>query len=164
MTSTIQLHHLFICPAHNFKGHKGGPPGETPNEDCDQVECIAGRGLAGDRYLDFKDNFKGQITFFSMEVLEEVCRQLGVDTVPPDTTRRNILVSGVDLNTLIGKEFEIQGVRFVGTEECRPCFWMNDVIAPEAEQTLMGRGGLRARILTDGFLKRGEGQLEVFDA
>jgi MOSC domain-containing protein YiiM len=58
----------------------------------------------------------------------------------------------VDLNELIGQDFEIQGVHFHGTEECRPCYWMDRAIAPGAEEFLKGRGGLRAKILTDGQL------------
>jgi MOSC domain-containing protein YiiM len=59
----------------------------------------------------------------------------------------------VDLNYLIGVEFEVQGVRFRGTEECSPCYWMNTAIAPGAEKLLKGRGGLRAVILADGKLR-----------
>ena len=67
---------------------------------------------------------------------------------------RNTLVAGVDLNSLVGAEFEIQGVRFVGVEHCKPCHWMNSALGPGAEDWLQGRGGLRARILTDGVLQR----------
>jgi len=34
------------------------------------IECAAGRGIRGDRYFDFKDDYKGQITFFSLEVFD----------------------------------------------------------------------------------------------
>ena len=71
----------------------------------------------------------------------------------PGVTRRNIITRGVDLNSLVGKEFEIQGVSFAGVCECSPCHWMNDAIAPGAEAALHGRSGLRARILTDGVLR-----------
>jgi MOSC domain-containing protein YiiM len=60
---------------------------------------------------------------------------------------------GADLNELIGQDFEVQGLRFHGTEECRPCYWMNRAIAPGAEEFLKGRGGLRAKILSDGKLR-----------
>ena len=59
----------------------------------------------------------------------------------------------MDLNTLIGKEFEVQGVRFLGTQESAPCYWMNTVFAPGAEEALEGHGGLRAKILSDGVLR-----------
>ena len=47
----------------------------------------------------------------------------------------------------------MQGVRFHGTQECKPCYWMDRAIAPGAEKFLKGRGGLRARILSDGTLR-----------
>jgi MOSC domain-containing protein YiiM len=59
----------------------------------------------------------------------------------------------VDLNELTGQDFEIQGVRFHGTEECRPCYWMDRAMAPGAEEFLKGRGGLRAKILAAGELR-----------
>jgi len=55
---------------------------------------------------------------------------------------------------VIGREFEIQGVRFHGTEECRPCYWMEQAFAPGANEFLKGRGGLRAEILSDGICER----------
>jgi MOSC domain-containing protein YiiM len=64
-----------------------------------------------------------------------------------------VITRGVDLNDLIGQEFDVQGVRFLGTEECRPCYWMDGAFAPGAQEFLKGRGGLRARILSDGSLR-----------
>jgi len=117
------------------------------------IECIAGRGIQGDRYFDFKDDYKGQITFFSLEVFDELCGALEVQGYGPTLVRRNVITRDVDLNELIGQDFEIQGVRFHGTQECRPCYWMDRAIAPGAEEFLKGRGGLRARILSDGQLR-----------
>jgi MOSC domain-containing protein YiiM len=68
--------------------------------------------------------------------------------------RRNVFTRGVDLTTLIGQEFELQGVRLAAIEECRPCVWMDEAVAPGAEAWLKGRGGLRCKILTDGVLHR----------
>ncbi len=61
-----------------------------------------------------------------------------------------MITRGVDLNDFIGKEFEVQGVALYGTEECRPCYWMDRAFASGAHEFLKGHGGLRARILTDG--------------
>jgi MOSC domain-containing protein YiiM len=116
------------------------------------VECVARRGLRGDRYFDHQEEYKGQITFFSLEVFDELCGALQVRGVSPSCVRRNVFTRDVDLNDLIGKDFEIQGIRFHGTEESRPCHWMNRAVASGAEEFLRGRGGLRARILSDGML------------
>ena len=76
-----------------------------------------------------------------------------MEGVSPSRVRRNVFTRDVDLNELIGKDFEIQGVRFHGSEESRPCHWMNRAIGPGAEEFLRGRGGLRARILSNGVLR-----------
>ena len=114
------------------------------------IECVAGRGIRADRYFDFKDDYKGQITFFSLEVFEELCAALNAHDASPAATRRNVITRGFDLNEFIGKEFEIQCVRFYGTEESAPCYWMDGAFAPGAKDFLKGRGGLRAKILSDG--------------
>ena len=149
----MKICQLFISPGHNYFGHSGQPAGENPVVEVGEVECVAGSGLAGDRFFDFKINYKGQITFFSSEVFEEICRQLGAVGKSPGVTRRNVITAAVDLNSLIGKKFILQGVEFEGVCECSPCHWMDRAIAPGAEAALQGRGGLRARILTGGKLR-----------
>jgi len=146
---------LFISPGHNFVGHHGQPPGEHPTLPVAQVECVAGRGLRGDRYCEREENHKGQITFFSLDVFDGLRRELNLPDAQPQATRRNAFTRGVDLNSLIGREFEVQGVRFFGVEESSPCDWMNLVLCAGAREWLKGRGGLRARILTDGVLRSG---------
>lgn len=149
----VKVRHLYISPGHNFFGHHEQPPGENPTLEVDEVECVAGRGLKGDRFFDFKDNYKGQITFFAWEVFVAMCDELKLSGKSPGESRRNLIVEGVDLNALIGREFEVQGVRFRGMAECAPCHWMNRAFALGAEKFLQGRGGLRAQILTDGRLR-----------
>jgi hypothetical protein len=151
----MTIAHLYISPEHNFFGHHEQPPGETPMVEVESVECVAGMGLRGDRFYGFKEDYKGQATFFSQEVYERLCEQLQVTHRDASVFRRNVIVSGVDLNTLIGQEFEVQGVRFLGTQECSPCHWMNEAFAEGAEEALKGHGGLRVRILSDGVLRRG---------
>jgi MOSC domain-containing protein YiiM len=152
-TPLIRITGLFLSPGHNFFGHHGQPAGTHPTLAPPSVECVAGRGVRGDRFYDFKENYKGQITFFASEVFTEICQQLGVTVKSPGVTRRNVITAGVDLNSLVGRKFSIQGVEFEGVAECSPCHWMNEVIAPGAEAALLGRGGLRARILTSGTLR-----------
>src|SRR5262249_27694824 len=106
-------------------------------------------------FFDFKENYQGQITFFSLEIFEALRRELNLPQAQPSATRRNVFVHGLDLNSLIGEEFELQGARFIGVEQCKPCYWMNSALGPGAEEWLQGRGGLRARILTDALLQRG---------
>lgn len=148
----LQICHLFISPGHNFFGHHGQPAGENHIIAVNQIECVAGRGIRGDRFFDFKENYEGQITFFSMEVFDALRRERNLPGAQLQFARRNAFVRSADLNALIGKQFEVQGVRFEGVEESRPCYWMNAALGPGAEEWLRGRGGLRCRILTNGVL------------
>ncbi len=88
-----------------------------------------------------------------MEVFDELRKALGIVHAGASASRRNIFVRGMDLNQLIGHEFELQGLLFEGVEECRPCDWMNLAFGAGAEECLRGRGGLRARVLRGGVLR-----------
>jgi MOSC domain-containing protein YiiM len=150
---TVAIRHIYISPGHNFFGHHEKPAGDHPMIEVESVRCLAGRGLDGDRFLDFKPDYKGQVTFLALETYRRLCTQFGVENKSPAVFRRNIITEGLDLNALIGTEFELQGVRFLGTQESTPCHWMNEAFAPGAEEAMRGHGGLRAKILTDGVLR-----------
>lgn len=152
----VRMRHLYISPGHSYFGRHGLPAESHPIVEVERVECVAGRGLRGDRFFDYREDYRGQITFFAWETFARLRQELGLSPeASPANTRRNVITEGLDLRALIGVEFEIQGVRFAGVEECRPCYWMNDALRhAQAEAWLQGRGGLRARILTDGVLQR----------
>ncbi len=148
----VEICHLYISQGHNFFGHHGRDPDNYAMIELEEIECVAGHGIRGDRFFDYQKDYKGQITFFSLEVFDELCSALELQGCSPALVRRNVMTRDADLTRLIGQEFELQGVRFIGMGECRPCYWMNRAIGAGAEDFLEGRGGLRARILTDGIL------------
>ena len=150
----FDIPHLYISPGHNFFGHHGKEPSNHPIQEVDQIDCVAGEGIKGDRFFGFRENYKGQITFFAEEVYDELCAKLGIWDRPPGVFRRNVITRGVVLNDLIGQTFEVQGVQFFGWEECRPCYWMDRAFGPGAEAALKGNGGLRASIVRNGVLRR----------
>ncbi len=160
MGQPIETLAIYLSEGHNFRGHHGGSPGTHPIIECESAELVAGKGIVGDRYFDFKEDYKAQVTFFDQAVHDEVCREFGAE-LSPLGYRRNVLLSGVDLNTLIGKPFAIDGVAFQGTEECVPCHWMNDAMAPGVEDFLRGRGGLRTKVIEGGTLRVGPGTIEI---
>lgn len=150
----MRVRHIFVSPGHNYFGHYGREAGRNPIVEVTAVECIAGHGLRGDRFFGYRPDYKGQVTFFAFEVAAALQAAFGLELVHLAAFRRNIIIEGADLNALIGKRFLLQGLELEGTEECRPCLWMNQAVAPGAEDWLKGRGGLRCRILSDGWLKR----------
>jgi MOSC domain-containing protein YiiM len=148
----IQIRHLYLSPGHNYFGHHGQPADTHPILEVPRLHCVAGHGIEGDRFFDYKPDYKGQITFFAWEEYERLCTTFDVRDKSPAVFRRNVICAGLDLTALIGIEFEIQGVRFRGHSECSPCYWMDQAFCPGTEAALRGRGGLRAQILSDGFL------------
>ena len=119
----MHLHSIFISPGHNYYGHHGLRPDEHQMLALPSVKCVAGSGLAGDRFFDYEPDYKGQVTFFSLEVHERL--QVEYDReYSPSLYRRNLIVSGADLNELIGQEFapqilvvRTQGLN-IGTVSC----------------------------------------------
>lgn len=158
------IRQIFISPGHNYFGHHGKPAGEDPTVEVNTIKCVAGRGIEGDRFFDYKEDYKGQITFFSWDDYEAIKIALNVPELSAGAFRRNVLLAGIDWAGLIGKRFELQGVLFEGTGEAKPCYWMNQAVAPGAEAWLNGRGGLRAKILRDGPLTTGSAELVIVEA
>lgn len=156
----ITIHHIFISPGHNYFGRPKDGAGTHPTLDVAQAQVVAGKGLVGDRYFGVAAHFNAQITFLAAEVFAAMQDNLGLDEFSPILTRRNVVISGVPLNQLIGQEFTIEAqgepVRFAGVKQCSPCAWMDAAIAPGAQKFLRGRGGLRVQALSDGLLQRGE--------
>lgn len=161
----IHLEHIFISPGHNYFGRPKDGPGAHPTTDVDAVLACAGMGLRGDRYFGVAAHFNAQISFIAAEVLDALAQELGLAAVEPQLPRRNIVTRGINLNQLIGQEFvlETRGeqVHLEGAKACSPCAWMDAALAPGAHKFLRGRGGLRARILSDGTLHRGPGTLHT---
>jgi MOSC domain-containing protein YiiM len=149
----MHVRQIFISPGHNFIGHHGRPAGENAISEVGEVECVAGQGLRGDRFFGHRPDYKGQVTFFAAEVLAALRDVFGLEHLSAAAFRRNVVSEGVDLNALVGTRFRLQGIEFEAVEECRPCYWMNQAIGDGAEEWLKGRGGLRCRILSSGWLR-----------
>jgi MOSC domain-containing protein YiiM len=160
---SITLEHIYISPGHNYFGKPKDGPGQHPTTDVEEVEVRAGRGLVGDRYYGVPAHYEAQVTFIAAEVFEALLAEFGRDDRTPILTRRNIVTRGANLNTLIGQEFTIDAgagpINFLGTKPCSPCAWMDAMLGQGAHEFLRGRGGLRARVLTNGILRRGSATL-----
>ena len=157
--SVVSVRHIFISPGHNFFGRHGKPAGEHPAQEVPAVNCRAGLGLEGDRFFGYRPDYNGQVTFFSWETYLALREEFNVPQLRPDAFRRNVIIEGIHLNELIGTRFSLGGIDFEGMTEAKPCYWMDQVVAPAAEKWLRGRGGLRAKILSDGQLRCGQAEL-----
>jgi MOSC domain-containing protein YiiM len=157
----VELTHLFVSPGHDFYGRHGKGREDHGIEDRDDLELVAGSGIVDDRFFDYKEDYKGQITFFDFSTYEAVMDKFELPDLEPGVFRRNVVVKGVSLPDLIGKRFRIGDLEFTGSEEAKPCYWMDQACAPGTEEFLRGHGGLRCRIVEGGVLGKGSQTLKV---
>jgi MOSC domain-containing protein YiiM len=151
------LRHIYISTGHDYWGRQGEGRLQNGILEVAEIECVAGKGLRGDRYFGHRPNYKGQVTFFDLKTVEDVRQLFKLPKLPALVFRRNLVVEGLDLRTCLGKRFVFQGIAFEGCQECKPCHWMDRAVAPGAEDFMktLFRGGLRARVLEDGMLRVG---------
>ena len=116
----LRILHLYVSPGHNFFGNHGKPPGDNPTVEVPEVRCIPGQGIEGDRFFDFKSDYKGQITFFSQEVFERLREELKVRDRTPAVFRRNVVCAGMDLNALAGVGNFAWGLVLLRGKQARP--------------------------------------------
>lgn len=151
---SIRIHNLFISGGHDFFGRHGKGREEHAITDHAEIELVAGKGVVGDRFFDYEEDYKGQITFFDQAVVDSVKAKFNLPDLDASAFRRNVVISGLDLPSLIGQRFQIGALEFEGTQESKPCYWMDQACAPGVEEFLRGQGGLRCRILNGGFLRK----------
>jgi MOSC domain-containing protein YiiM len=136
---------IFVTPEH----------GELPTP-VERVQARAGAGLEGNRYYwDGGDAPPGTaVTLIAVEAVEAAAED-GV-SVHPAETRRNVVTRGVDVNSLVGKRFNIGDVECEGVELCEPCAHLESMTKPGMIKSFVHRGGLNADILSDGEISVGD--------
>ena len=121
-----------------------------------QAYLEKGKGIVNDRYYgNFKEK-KEQVTLISLEEINKFNRQINRNIEPKDF-RRNIIVSGVDLNQLINKQIKINNITLKIHEICQPCKYLQDQLKIHSlVKILINKSGVRAEIITSGMLSVGD--------
>lgn len=138
------------------------PESGADMESRDSIEAISGQGLRGDRYFSGTGTYSQsardvnrELSLIESEALDAVERDYGV-SVGPDEHRRNLTTRDIGLNRLVGKRFRIGEAVCEGVELCEPCSYLESLLEREGVQdALIHRGGIRARIVSDGVIETG---------
>ena len=99
---------------------------------------------------------KEQVTLINLEDINNFNNKIKQDTDAKDF-RRNIIVSGLNINELINKKIKINEVTLKIHEICQPCKYLQDRLKiPGLVKMLVNKSGVRAEILSSGILSVGD--------
>lgn len=133
----------------------------APTKAVDAVRAVPGRGLESDRYFLRTGTYSGkegagrELTLIEVEAIEALRRDYGV-SLESGETRRNVVTRGVALNHLVGRVFRVGSTTARGIRLCEPCSHMAKLAGKRIRPGLVHRGGLRAEILTEGWIRVGD--------
>jgi len=120
----------------------------------------AGKGIKGDRYYKgngtFSEMLKGKpLSELSLIEIEQVdyFNEKYSQSLSYSDLRRNIITQGINLNNLVGKTFTIGDTTLKGIKLCEPCSHLAETVCSLVLPHMIGRGGLRAQILSSGTIR-----------
>ena len=139
------------------------PAAGAPMEVLTLVEAVLGAGLAPDRYARGRgyhstrptDPGAREVTLFEAEVLDWLVREHGL-AFRATEHRRNLTTRGVELTALIGRRIRVGAVLLEAIRDCPPCEHLAQLTHKPILRPLVGRGGIRARVLAGGWMRVGD--------
>ena len=121
----------------------------------DEVDADVERGLQGDRF-DGGDSKTRQVTLIQFEHLNAMAGILQRPPIDPGLLRRNIVVAGINLQSLKNQYFQIGSAILLGTGDCAPCNRMEENLGPGGYNAMRGHGGITARVHQSGRIRLGD--------
>jgi len=118
--------------------------------------AVEGQGLEGDHRMTKTPGSARQVTLISREFIEAICRHTGHSSIDPALLRRNLVISGMNMNLLRHQRLRIGEAVLETTALCHPCSRMNEALGPGGAAAMFGYGGLCARVIQSGRLAVGD--------
>ena len=112
--------------------------------------AVADMGLKGDHRMTKTPGSGRQVTLISAEFIDQIASQLGAEELHPSRLRRNIVISGINLNALRGQRFWVGDALLEASQLCHPCARMEAELGPGGVIAMYGYGGLCAKIISSG--------------
>jgi len=110
---------------------------------------VSARGLEGDHGA----SDKRAVTLVQAEHLAVIGAMLGRGPVAPSDLRRNLVVSGLNLAALKGRQLRIGTAVLEVTTICAPCSRMEETFGRGGYSAVRGHGGYCARVLAPGVVR-----------
>jgi MOSC domain-containing protein YiiM len=118
-----------------------------------EVEAVVtNEGLQGDH----SRAGKRAVTLIQAEHLGAIGARLGRDSVPPEVLRRNLVVSGINLSALKGRQVRVGTAVLSFDVICAPCSRMEEALGKGGYSAVRGHGGWCASVVTPGLICIGD--------
>ena len=99
---------------------------------------------------------KRAVTLFQDEHLPVIGAMLGQGAINPALLRRNLVISGVNLNALKGRQVAMGGAVLEITGVCAPCSRMEEALGKGGYSAMCGHGGWCASVVAPGKITVGD--------
>ena len=132
------------------------PRRREPLQAVSETVALAELGLKGDHRTGKTPGSGRQVTLISREFIAQIELFTGLEGIDPATLRRNIVVSGINLNALRRQRFRVGDALFEATQLCHPCARMEEALGAGGVAAMLGHGGLCAKIIEGGAVRLGD--------
>jgi MOSC domain-containing protein YiiM len=132
----------------------------APMRRAASARLLTGRGLEADRYAlgggtwaRYPDLEK-QVTLIDADDVAAVAAEVGADLTPGDT-RRNLVTTGIDLPSLVGRWFAVGEALLFGVKRCPPCTHLERLTGTRLVKAMVHRGGINAAVFAGAVITPG---------
>ncbi len=122
----------------------------------ERAQAKIGLGLDGDHRCLKTPGSARQVTIISREYIHQIAQQLEMDFIEPTLLRRNLIISGMNMNLLRFQRLQIGEVIFETSALCDPCSRMDENLGKGGAAAMFGYGGLCAKIIQGGWIAVGD--------
>ena len=139
--------------------------------ELEEAELVVGKGIVNDRYFNQSGTYSKipdirDITLIENEVLDALASnqpplQKNPIILKPIEHRRNLTTSGVPLNYLVGKKFQIGEVILKGGRLNFPCKYLADLLKKPLLLPLYNRSGLNCSVERGGVIRKGDKIIQI---
>jgi MOSC domain-containing protein YiiM len=135
------------------------PHASAPMRRVPEVEAIAERGLAGDRYLlglgYYSPRNVCHVTLIEEEALKRMTKRYGVPTAKGEH-RRNVVTRGISLPSLRGRRFAVGPVVLEYDRSRPPCAYLGRLTIPVMTRAMGEGAGICVSVVEGGVIREGD--------
>jgi MOSC domain-containing protein YiiM len=132
----------------------------APMRQVASARLLPGKGLEGDRYALGGGTWAGypdlekQVTLIDTADVAAVAAEVGAALTPGDT-RRNLVTTGIDLPSLVGRWFAVGDALLFGAKRCPPCTHLERLTGTRLVKAMVHRGGINAAVFAGAVIAPG---------